>query len=248
MDAGIKVAEVSAGRGARWLAEAWGLFRRRPGAWLALCAGWLAVTFGLLIVPIIGGVVANFLQPAFFASFALAALRQLRGEPITAGDLFLGFRKNLRALVNLGAILLIVEIAIFALMALLGLPMATSDDKVFSMREYVESLKGREWILVVGFLLTVLVKGALWFAPQLIALHDMPMTHAMRWSTYAALSNVGAMIVYGVLLMLLFFAALVPWALGLLVVIPMMVISTYLGYRDVFENSSRPPSPAPPGP
>jgi uncharacterized membrane protein len=248
MDATTHVAEVRALRGAGWLAEAWGLFRRRPAAWIGLTAGWLIVTFGLIIVPLVGGVIANFLQPAFFASFALAAIRQVQGEPIGMGDLFLGFRKNLRALVNLGAILLIVEIAIFALMALLGLPMTTTGDKAFTMAEYVEMLKGREWILLVGFLLTVMVKGALWFAPPLIALHDMSMMHAIRWSTYAALSNVGAMIVYGLALMALFFAALVPWGLGLIVVIPMMAISTYVGYRDVFESSSPPPSPGPSGP
>jgi hypothetical protein len=248
MDAAVRVAEIRAGRGASWLAEAWGLFRRQPMAWIGISAGWLIVTFGLILVPIVGGVVANFLQPAFFASFALAAIRQLKGEPVGMGDLFVGFRRNLRALVNLGAILLIAEIGIFALMALLGLPVASSGDKPFTVAEYVEALRGREWILAVGFLLTVLVKGALWFAPPLIALRDMPVTHALRWSTYAALSNVGAMLVYGLSLMALFFAAIIPWALGLIVVIPMMAISTYVGYRDVFESSSAPPSPVPSGP
>src|SRR5262245_25867201 len=137
MDAAIRVAEIPAGRGAGWLADSWGLFRRSPMAWIGLSAGWLIVTFGLIIVPIVGGVVANFLQPAFFASFAFAALRQVRGEPLAMGDLFLGFRKNLRALVNLGAILLIVEIAIFALMAMLGLPIANSGEKSFTMAEYL---------------------------------------------------------------------------------------------------------------
>jgi uncharacterized membrane protein len=256
MDASIQVAEVAAGRGASWLAEAFGLFRRKPMAWIGLTAGWLVLTFGLLIVPIVGGVIANFLQPAFFASFAIAALRQSAGEPVVMGDLFLGFRRNLRALVNLGAILLVAEIAIFALMALLGLPMSGADDKAtFTVSEYLDMLKGREWILLVGFLLTVLIKGGLWFAPPLIALHDMSMSHAMRWSLYAALSNIGAMVVYGLALFALFFAALIPWALGLVVVIPMMAISTYIGYREVFEagapaasaGSSPPPSQGPSG-
>jgi hypothetical protein len=239
MDASVRVAEVAAGRGAGWLAEAFGLFRKSPMAWIGLTGGWLIVTFGLLIIPIIGGVIANFLQPVFFASFAITALRQSAGEPVAMGDLFLGFRRNLRALVNLGALLLIAEIAIFALMALLGLPMSGSEEKsTFTVAEYLEMLKGREWILMVGFALTVLIKGGLWFAPPLIALHDMSMTHAMRWSLYAALANVGAMIVYGLALFALFFAALIPWALGLLVVIPVMAISTYIGYRDVFEAAA----------
>jgi uncharacterized membrane protein len=235
MDNTLKVAEIPASRGFAWLGEAFALFRRKPMSWIGLCAGWLIVTFGLILIPIIGGVLANFLQPAFFASFAIAALRQSAGEAVVMGDLFLGFRKNLRALVNLGAILLIAEIAIFALMAALGLPMAGSGEEAFTVAEYVKMLKGKEWILLIGFVLTVLVKGSLWFAPPLIALHDMPMTHAMRWSVYAALANVGAMLVYGLALGGLFFVALVPWALGLLVVIPMMVISTYIGYREVFE-------------
>ena len=240
MDASLKVAEVPASRGFGWLGEAFGLFRRKPVSWIGLCAGWLLVTFGLILIPIIGGVLANFLQPVFFASFAITALRQSAGEPVVMGDLFLGFRRNLRALVNLGALLLIAEIAIFALMAALGLPMAGTGEQTFTLGEYVKMLKGKEWILLIGLVLTVLVKGALWFAPPLIALHDMPMTHAMRWSLYAALANFGAMVVYGLALTGLFFVALVPWALGLAVVIPMMVISTYIGYREVFESGGTP--------
>jgi len=237
MDASIKVTEVPARRGVRWLIEAFNLFKQKPLAWIGLCAGWLVVTFGLLLLPLIGGVIANFLQPVFFASFAIVALRQLHGEKILMGDLFLGFRRNLRPLVNLGAVLLMTEIAIFALMALLGLPMAAAGDKPFTVNEYVDALKGKEWILIIGFILTVAIKGAVWFAPPLIALHDMSMAHAVRWSVYACLANMGAMLLYGLALFTIFFGALIPWLLGLIVVIPVMAISTYIGYREVFEAS-----------
>jgi uncharacterized membrane protein len=236
MDAALKVAEVPASRGAAWIVRAFSLYRAKPFAWTGMCAGWMVITFGLLIIPFIGGVIANFLQPVFFASFAITAFRQVSGEPVVMGDLFLGFRRNMRALVNLGAILLVAEIAIFALMGVLGLPMWPPGDKPFTMAEYVEAIKGKEWILAMGFLFTVIVKGAMWFAPPLIAFHDMSTMHAIRWSVYAALSNLGAMIVYGLVLLVLFFLGLIPWALGLLVVIPLMVISTYFGYREVFED------------
>ncbi|MEO7743457.1 MAG: BPSS1780 family membrane protein [Usitatibacter sp.] len=237
MDATIRVAEVPAGRGFAWLAEAFGLFRRKPAAWLALCLGWIVITFALILMPFIGGVLANFLQPAFFASFAIAAYRQSQGEAIGMGDLFAGFRRNLRALVNLGALLLLVEISIFALMALLGLPMSGADGGSFTVSEYLELLKGKEWILALGVLLTVVVKAAVWFAPPLIAFHGMSTLHAIRWSTYAALANLGAMCLYGVALFAIFFVGLIPWGIGLLVVIPLMVISTYIGYREVFEST-----------
>lgn len=238
MDTSIKVAEIKASRGASWIAAAFQLFRKQPMGWISLCAGWIAITFALILIPFIGGVVANFLQPVFFASFAIAAYRQGTGQRLAAGDLFGGFKHNMRSLVNLGALLLLAEIAIFALMALMGLPMASSDERTFTLTEYVQLLKGKEWILFTGFILTVIVKGALWFAPPLIAFHGMGTAQAMRWSVFAAISNLGAMIVYGVTLMLLFLAALIPWALGLIVVIPLMAISTYIGYREVFETPS----------
>ena len=235
MEATVKVAELKASRGAAWLIEAFGLFRQAPMAWLGLCAGWIAVTFGLILLPFIGGVLANFLQPVFFASFAIAAYRQSAGERVVMADLFGAFKRNMRPLVNLGALLLLAEIAIFAFMALLGLPMAASGEQSFTLEEYVGALKGKEWILATGFLMTVVVKGALWFAPPLVAFHGMTTVQAIRWSVFAAISNLGAMIVYGAMLLALFLVALIPWALGLIVVIPMMVISTYIGYREVFE-------------
>ncbi len=152
-------------------------------------------------------------------------------------DLFSGFRRNMRSLVNLGALLLLAEIAIFAIMAVLGFPIAAEGDQPLTVSDYVELTQGKEWILAVGFVLTLAVKGALWFAPPLIAFHGLSTSHAMRWSMYAALANLGAMLVYGMVLMVLFFLALLPWGLGLIVFMPVMAISTYVGYREVFETT-----------
>jgi len=238
MDASIRVAELPASQGARWLAESFRMFRASPVPWLGLAAGWVSITFALLLVPFLGGVIANFLQPGFFASFAIAGYKQAAGERIAMADLFSGFRRHMRSQVNLGAVLLIAEIAIFALMAAMGLPMSGEAGRQFTVAEYVDALQGKEWILAAGFLLTVVVKGALWFAPPLIAFHGMPTLHAIRWSVYAALENLGTMLVYGATLLALSILGALPWALGLLVVLPMMAISTYVSYRDVFESGA----------
>jgi len=47
------------------------------------------------------------------------------------------------------------------------------------------------------------------------------------------------MIVYAATITVLFVLAVIPWALGLLVFIPVMAISTYVGYREVFETTPR---------
>jgi hypothetical protein len=235
MDASFRVADLPASRGVGWLGESWRIFKGAPLQWMGLCSGWLAITLALLIVPLVGGVIANLLQPVFFASFAIAAWRQSAGERLMMGDLFSGFRRNWRALVLVGAILLVAEIAIFALMWWMGLPMVPQGDGRITLEEYVELFDGKEWILAIGFVLTLMVKGSLWFAPPLIAFHGMNAGHAMRWSAYAAVENLGAMIVYAASIMGLMFLGLLPYAIGLLVVIPMMAISTFVGYREVFE-------------
>ena len=246
MDSPIRVRDVRSSRGPAWLAGGWGHFRRSPLVWMGLSAGWMLITLALVLVPVIGGVVANLLQPVFFASFAMAARRQLDGEAPEMGDLFLGFRRPLRPLVNLGAILLVAEIAIFFLMSMLGLPGVSDAEEVATLADYVSALQGKEWILVVGVLLTALVKGALWFAPALLAFHDITTAHAIRWSLFAAVSNLGAMLAYGIALTVVFVAGALPWGLGLLVVIPVMVASTYTGYAEVFEETGEAPAPATP--
>lgn len=246
MDSPIRVRDVRSSRGPAWLAGGWGHFRRSPLVWMGLSAGWMLITLALVLVPVIGGVVANLLQPVFFASFAMAAHRQLDGEAPEMGDLFLGFRRPLRPLVNLGAILLVAEIAIFFLMSMLGLPGVSDAEEVATLADYVSALQGKEWILVVGVLLTALVKGALWFAPALLAFHDITTAHAIRWSLFAAVSNLGAMLAYGIALTVVFVAGALPWGLGLLVVIPVMVASTYTGYAEVFEETGEAPAPATP--
>jgi uncharacterized membrane protein len=236
MDTTMKVVELPASRGVGWLVQSFQLFRGAALTWIGLCAGWIVITFGLMLIPIIGMVASNLLQPVFFASFAICAYKQLAGERISINDLFTGFRHNVKALVNLGALLLLAQLLVLVIMAALGLPTTSSDQREISVTEYVELLRGKEWILAIGFLLTVIVKGALWFAPPLIAFHGMSMTQSIRWSLYAAIANIGAMMVYGTVLLGIFILGLIPWAIGLVLVIPLAAISTYIGYRDVFET------------
>ena len=245
MESAIRVRDVRSSRGVAWLGGGWRHFRGAPLVWMGLSAGWMLITLALVLVPLVGGVAANLLQPIFFASFALAARKQLDGEAPEMGDLFLGFRRPLRPLVNLGAILLMLEIGIFFLMSLLGLPGAGEGEEIVTVVDYVRLLQGKEWILVVGLVLTAIVKGALWFAPALLAFHEMSTAHAVRWSIYAALSSLGAMFAYGIALTVVFVAGALPWGLGLIVVIPVMLASTYTGYADVFEGAAPADDPTP---
>ncbi|APV49000.1 hypothetical protein BWI17_04475 [Betaproteobacteria bacterium GR16-43] len=236
----IRVSDVRASRGVRWLAGGFALFKERPLGWLGLALGWLVMSFGLLIIPLIGVLAFYLLQPVFFASFALVARKQGTGERIDSGDLFLGFKSNLKALAGVGAIELFVAVCVSVVFATFAVPTAIDGTgRVLGAQELVAQLQGKEWILIGGFLLVGIVKGALWFTPALIAFHGLSAAHAVRWSLYAALSNVGAMVLYSIALFAMFFAAALPWLLGLFIAMPVMIASTYVGYREVFEEESK---------
>jgi uncharacterized membrane protein len=233
----IHVSDVAAAHGGRWMAGGFALVKDYPLAWLGLAVGWLVMTFGPLLVPLIGILAAYLLQPVYFASFALAAKKQLAGERPVMGDLFLGFRGNVRALMGVGMIELAAVIAASVFFAAMGVPAAADEaGRILPPEELMAQLQGKEWYLLGGFLVVIVVKGVLWFTPALIAFHGLNTLDALRWSLYAALSNLGAMFVYGIVLTLVFLAAILPWGLGLFLAIPVMVASTYAGYRDVFEN------------
>ncbi len=226
MDASFRVAELPASRGVAWIGESFKLLRAAPATWVAICAAWIVLSIALMIVPIVGAVASNFLQPVFFASFAVIAYKQSTGERISVSDLWSGFRHHVRELVNLGALLLLVQLGIVIFMVVLGLPTLSNTERELTMQEYLELLQGKEWILLTGFLLMAAIRGLVWFATPLITFHGMSTTQAMRWSLYAAIANIGAMMVYGTVLLGLFLAAIIPWGLGLVAVIPLAVIST----------------------
>jgi uncharacterized membrane protein len=234
----IRVADVRAGQGPRWIAEAFRIYRAQPLVWSALSLGWIVMSFGLLLVPIVGGIAVNLLQPVFFASFAITARKQLRGERVEMGDLFLGFRANLKALVNVGMVELGAAFVIVLAFTIIAGPIAAPVEAgaTPTSEDLARMIQDKGWYIFAALLLVCMIKGALWFAPPLIAFHGLSAMHAIRWSIYASLSNAGAMVAYFLALALLYLAAALPWGLGFIIVLPMMVLSTFTGYRDVFER------------
>jgi hypothetical protein len=234
----MRVLDVPAPQGWLWIKQSWPYFRSAPFNWLSLIGGWIIVTFGLLLVPLIGQVAANLLQPAFFAGFMLAARDQDNGAKPQLAHLFAAFRGNYRALLMVGSVLLVGELLIFLVLYWLGFPeiTMTPDGMNIDIEAFRSELQDKIGVVILGMGLTALFKGALWFAAPLIAFHNMSASHAIRWSVYAFIANFGALLLYGVLIMVIYAVAMVPYGAGLLVAMPLMVISNYTGYKALFQE------------
>ena len=211
------------------------LFRAQPLAWIALTSVWVMLLLGSLYLPMVGGVIA-ILQPAFFAGFALACRAQETGGRVTVSHLFAALRVNPRPLILIGAATSIAYLLLIALLYRLGAPwpVLPAPGPGNELETLHAILDGREWLAILYLLVDSLMRGLLWFAAPLLAFNRMPAWHAVRWSVYASLSNLVPLAAFGVLMMLLFAAAVLTGGLGLVIALPLLAIANYTSYRRVF--------------
>lgn len=234
----MRVIDVPASAGLAWLKMSFSLFRAQPVGWISLVSAWLLTSLGLSLVPFIGAAVAGILQPGFFGGFVIAARDQEAGQPVGAHQLLAAFRGNGRAFVTIGSITLLANLMVVGILGLLGLPLsiAQDGDGVPDMRAYAHSLQGKEWMLWLGIALSMSIKGAFWFTAAILALNQMPATHAIRWSCYALIANFLPIFVFGAVMTVIFVLAALPFMLGLLIAMPIFAIAHYVSYRDLFRT------------
>ena len=238
----MQVIDVPARTGVTWIKLSFGLFRAQPMGWISLAAAWLLTTLGLFFIPLIGAAIGTILQPGFFASFVLAARDQEAGQPVGVHQLFAAFRANGRPLVTIGSITLLAEIMVMVILALLGFPrtIPAADSGMPDFQAYAQLLEGREWMVLLGVTMLMVIKAGLWFTAAILALNQMPATHAIRWSFYALIANFLPMLVFGALMFGIFVLAALPPFLGMLVALPIYAIAHYVSYRDLFRTPAAP--------
>lgn len=238
----MQVIDVPASDGALWIKSAFKLFLAQPLGWLGLVGAWFLICLLLLIVPFIGLGIMHVLRPVFFAGFMLACRDQEAGKPVTPSYLFAAFRAGpltLRPLMMLGAIGLFVGALISLGLVAIGLPTIPQDMKsVADILAYRAALMDSVGILVLGFVLSIVEMGIFWFAAPLLAFKPMPVSHAIRWSFFAFLSNVTPLLLFAILMFVLCFLASIPLLLGMIVWAPIFAITNYTSYQRVFKETS----------
>ena len=90
--------------------------------------------------------------------------------------------------------------------------------------------------VLVVIALSLPLSMAMLYAPALIVLADSEVVPALKTSFFACLKNVLPFLIWGVMIMVLGIAATIPLALGWLLLGPVMMVSLYISYRDVFHD------------
>lgn len=240
---------VPAGRGWSWVVDAFGLFRKNPLIWLALNLVLLLIGAGLMMLPVIGTYVLYLLTPLFLAGIVSAARDLDSGKDIEIAHLFHGFRSNSTQLVTVGGVYLVGQVLISGVMLTIGGPefqqlVATGMAGVDAPQLTPEALSRITMAMLVGMALFVPLAMATWFAPALVLLGNQPGFRAMIFSVMACLRNILPFLVYGILTFVLLVLAVIPFGLGLVLWIPVMLLSMYTSYRDLFTEPGQPAAPA----
>lgn len=236
---------VDIGRGLEWLKTGWQFFIRNPGAWVAMAVIWIVIISALSLLPGIGHLAIVVINPLLVAG-ALIGCRELEaGRALEISHLFEGFRRNTTPLLVLGAILMAASFAAGLLaMMLAGGAAATGalfgDGFVFGIGVVSGMVLGFGSFLLIG----IPIAMASWFAPALVMFQDVPPVDALKRSFWACLRNPGAMLVFGIIAAVLCFLAMVPFGLGMLVVLPVLSGGLYQSWREVFDVATDVPAGA----
>jgi hypothetical protein len=230
---------VDPGRSVAWWSEAWTLFLRSPLRWVLLGAALMLGMGVLAMVPYAGALVAALLWPVVVGSWMLAAQRVHGGDALDAMRLFAGFRgRHLRPLLALGAGLAAATLLIMVADRALGVSAMAGAVSIDAPTDAAAQAALHHSMLALLLMLafSVVVTAALWFAPALVVLRGASPWQAARASLRAVRDNGLTFLLYAVVqLLLLAPATSLPYQLGWLVMVPLMLLTAFVSYREVFE-------------
>jgi len=221
---------VPAGRGWGWIADAWGLFKESPVIWIVNFVLLVVIMIAVQLVPLAGGLIATLIAPVLGAGLVLGAQAVEQGDELHVGHLFAGFKERTGPLMTVGALYLLGSIVIaVVVIAIVGV-------SVFGGRGTSGTVFGTGLVLGVlaALALAVPLLMAYWFAPALVVLNGYGAVTAMKMSFSASLKNVVPFFVYGLVAMVLAVPATLLVLLGWFVLGPILAVSLYTSYRDIF--------------
>lgn len=230
--------------GWRWVVDSFALFRVNWLIWIVMTLIWFAIMLVSNSIPVVN-IIASLFAPVFTGGMMLGARAQDVGEELRVTHLFDGFKQQVRALFNVG-VLYSLGVFLAAMLTALFLILFLGEENIQQVLQNMEQGMNPEAAavstalllgpLVLMALMLPLMMG-LWFAPALVVLHKMPAYDAMKLSFSGCLANMIPFLIYGLVLLVLMMVAAIPFFLGYVILFPVLFISQYVSYKDVFLHA-----------
>jgi hypothetical protein len=197
-----------------WIRQGLQLFRRNPNELVALNLSYFSAILILGSLPLIGQIIWLLLVPCCCLAMMQACRQVSRSEGVWTKDLLKGLTMpQLPSQLRLGMVWLLATILVSLMVA--GLFVLLDDDatwQVLSGQVSPAKAKIDQDNFYIASICAAIVYlpfvAALWFAPALVAWHDMPASKAIFYSFFAVWRSGRAFIIYGLGLIALFFAGI----------------------------------------
>ncbi len=226
--------QVPAGNAWAWIVNGFNLFKANPVMWIVILLIYLAIIVPVSLVPVLGSIASTLLAPVFAAGMMWGCKALVLKQDLEINHLFEGFKKNTAQLIAVGGIYMLSLLVIMVMVV-----MSLDKEVVGLLMKGQEVSPAQASAMMLPILLAMLfivpILMAYWYAPVLIGLHNLTAVEAMKLSFSACLKNMVPFLLYGLIFTVILVIAIIPFGLGLIVAIPVMMTSLYTSYVDVFN-------------
>lgn len=226
-----------AGNGIDWIKDGWTMLKQNMGLWIGMVLVMMILMILLSLIPLIS-LVAYVIGPMFAGGLMMGAHAQATEGKLEFNHLFAGFQHRAGSFAAIGGFYLLGLLIMVILMAIIG---GLTGAGLGLLGGDIESGAGNAAMsgmmlvfVLIALALTIPLIMAYWFAPAIVALTDIGAFDAMKLSFRACLKNIVPFLLYGIVAFLLVIVGMIPFGLGMLIVGPLLTLSVYTSYRDIF--------------
>ena len=239
----MEIRRLNAARGWIWVRHGYLLIMRNPlmsVTFALLCA--LAL-FATIKMPILGPLLAILQIPIVIAGYMRLCRALEEEERVELTLLLEGFQKHTGRLAALGGFLMLgmllssmvmVVVGGEALRTLLDNVNAASNPQLL-FDAMLTGASGVAFSLMLGISMVCVLMLAFQYAPMLVFFNDLRPFDAMRASLTGSLRNIVPYTLYNLILQgIALILSLLPYSIGLIVILPLSLTSLYVSYRNIF--------------
>jgi uncharacterized membrane protein len=233
----LQINSVTAGNALDWYKCGWKIFSADMVNWVLMTLIFFVMVLVLSFIPFLGMIAIYLLLPLLQAGLIDAAQKADKGQAINFSDLFVAFKMDDKrsSLLALGGIML----ATVFVMVVVSAPLIGGS--IMSSMDEMPAAGGMPMLPTIGvggvlFAVTVGLGLAMMFfyAPALVMLRGLGAIDAIKASFTGAWRNLLPFVIFMLIYGALSIVAGIPFGLGFLVLLPVVIAANYCSYKDIF--------------